>query len=1148
MSDLLSGKIKKISPENVSEDRYNYFKLGEVEPDLGVPLTDNGISSSLANGTRSWLYPASGLSISNNELFVDIETIQIDSNTLNYTSANNLFQAIEEIDQNSYDDIQRRLITVTTDATLIGDGTLNSPLSINANTIVDIIGESVTAEFINDLDIDAATLEGANGAFYLDWNNTANKPSPTIDLNLIGDVIGIANTTLVDLQSGIITIETTISANSVQLGVDTFGDYVESIQTGVGVSIANTGGESAVPIISIGQNVETNSNITFNNGEFTGDLTIAGNLTISGNTVSIEATSLSIEDNLIYLNANNSIANPDLGWSGNYNDGVYAHAGVFRDASDGVFKFFDSYTVEPDISPFINTGHPSFALADVAAKRFFGPVTGNVIGQVSDISNFSTSNLAEGSRLYFTTSRANTAIDLRVNKSFIDNLNVDADTLDGLDSSYYLDYGNLNNKPVIGDGVLTITSSGGISGSVTFTANQIGPSALSLINTDKGSSQNIFKTILVNGQPTITAATNSDSLEFVAGSNITLTTDPITKQITVNSTASSEDNYVETIEFDSDSGTLTLGRTGTLPDLNITIAALSANASLQFAYDLTGSEAPEGAYINLVGGGSTDQVYLKEAGATTITWDDINQTATISSVDTTYQAGAGLNLVGTTFSHNDTSSVSDLFTTPNVYISGLTFDTFGHVTSYSTDTIVDNYVDSISFDGETSTLTLGRTGALSNLSVDLTGLELTETDTLDSVVTRGNTTDKTVFVGSLYANTDIYATTFIGNLNGQVSDISNFNTDSLSEGFTNFYFTEQKVTDLITKEYVDNLDVDAATLGGLVPAYFLNYQNLINTPDSILDFGVIEGTDGDVLVTDGNGNFSFQTVGGAQGEIGYTGSRGGQGEIGYTGSRGDPGLITETADDAPLNPVDGQMWFNTTDGTLNVYYEDGDSGQWVVTSGPPGIGGPVGPIGLGGPLGFTGSKGSVGVVTETSDVAPVGPEDGQMWFNTNDGTLNVYYEDGDSGQWVVTSGPPGIGGPVGPIGFIGSKGFTGSKGDLGIIAETTDDAPLGPLNGQMWFNTTDGTLNVYYEDGDSGQWIVTSGPSGLTGFDGSKGNIGFTGSFGFTGSKGDIGYTGSQGDIGFTGSSGAYAAVGFTGSQGDVSQEVSIAYAIVLGG
>lgn len=52
-------------------------------------------------------------------------------------------------------------------------------------------------------------------------------------------------------------------------------------------------------------------------------------------------------------------------------------------------------------------------------------------------SDLTTSNVSEVSNLYYTVARANTAIDNRVTKSFIDNLGVDASTLDGIDSSTF---------------------------------------------------------------------------------------------------------------------------------------------------------------------------------------------------------------------------------------------------------------------------------------------------------------------------------------------------------------------------------------------------------------------------------------------------------------------------------------------------------------------------------------------------------------------------------------------------------------------------------------------------------------------------------------------------------------------------------------
>lgn len=61
-------------------------------------------------------------------------------------------------------------------------------------------------------------------------------------------------------------------------------------------------------------------------------------------------------------------------------------------------------------------------------------------------------------------------------------------------------------------------------------------------------------------------------------------------------------------------------------------------------------------------------------------------TETVTDTNTTYTAGSGLTLTGTSFSHTDTSSASNLTASSRTYVTGLTFDTYGHVTGYTTGT------------------------------------------------------------------------------------------------------------------------------------------------------------------------------------------------------------------------------------------------------------------------------------------------------------------------------------------------------------------------------------------------------------------------------------------------------------------------------
>lgn len=106
--------------------------------------------------------------------------------------------------------------------------------------------------------------------------------------------------------------------------------------------------------------------------------------------------------------------NQDLGLVGNYNlpDAPYSHAGFFRDASDQKFKVFNKY--DPEVTGDINTSDPSFELGTMVANTFegnlTGNVTGNVTGTVSDISNHSTTDLSEGDNLYYTKVRVDSDI------------------------------------------------------------------------------------------------------------------------------------------------------------------------------------------------------------------------------------------------------------------------------------------------------------------------------------------------------------------------------------------------------------------------------------------------------------------------------------------------------------------------------------------------------------------------------------------------------------------------------------------------------------------------------------------------------------------------------------------------------------------
>lgn len=96
--------------------------------------------------------------------------------------------------------------------------------------------------------------------------------------------------------------------------------------------------------------------------------------------------------------------------------------------------------------------------------------------------------------------------------------------------------------------------------------------------------------------------------------------------------------------------------------------------------------------------------------------------------------------------------------------------------------------------------------------------------------------------------------------------------------------------------------------------------------------------------------------------------------------------------------------------------------------------------------------------TATGNTAPTNPQDGDQWFDTSDGTLYVYFNDGSSSQWVGVSGPQGPAGATGAAGADGSSvtsyantgSFPSSNNTVGDFAFATDKKALYTWDGNEW--------------------------------------------------------------------------------------------------
>jgi len=100
-----------------------------------------------------------------------------------------------------------------------------------------------------------------------------------------------------------------------------------------------------------------------------GNLTVAGNLTVTGTTTTVNSTVTSVGDSMFeFANQNTSADLIDIGFYGNYNDGLSdggasEYTGLFRDASDSTWKLFDGLEAEPSTT--VNVSGTGYALADL---------------------------------------------------------------------------------------------------------------------------------------------------------------------------------------------------------------------------------------------------------------------------------------------------------------------------------------------------------------------------------------------------------------------------------------------------------------------------------------------------------------------------------------------------------------------------------------------------------------------------------------------------------------------------------------------------------------------------------------------------------------------------------------------------------------
>ena len=137
---------------------------------------------------------------------------------------------------------------------------------------------------------------------------------------------------------------------------------------------------------------------------------------------------------------------------------------------------------------------------------------------------------------------------------------------------------------------------------------------------------------------------------------------------------------------------------------------------------------------------------------------------------------------------------------------------------------------------------------------------------------------------------------------------------------------------------------------------------------------------------------------------------------------------------------------------------------------------------------------TVAVVSPT--VPPTG-NNGDIWYNSNLGIAYVYYDDGNTGQWVelISSPPENNINSINDINDVNIAGVLDGQvlsyddanaewinTTIDVSATTIDDvAPTGPQQGDAWFDSSSGYLYIFYDDGNgAGQWVEVKANSADT--------------------------------------------------------------------
>jgi hypothetical protein len=409
----------------VKRDSSGNFSAGTITADLTGDVT--GTVSSISNHDTDALSEGS-----TNQYFTDTRArnaisvsgdLSYDASTgvISYTDAGVSLSGFDTDDLNEgvtnlyYTDarVDTEIDNYVTGGTgvSVNSGTISIGQSVGtsdnvtfASVTADVTGtvSSLSNHDTDDLSEGASNLYFTTGRIdsHLTGGTGIEYTSGTIDLANTAVTAGSYGssteipTFTVDAQGRLTAASTASISTDLDIAGDTGTDTISlasdtlTFTGGTGVS---TSASAGVVTIDIGQAVGTTDDVTFNdvtvNGTLNSDditatnITVAGNLTVTGTTTTVNSTTISVTDPLIFVgNDNNTTDAVDLGIFGMYDSSGDKYAGIFRDASDGKWKLFKDLQSAPTTT--VNVSGTGYTVATLVAN-LEGSLSGGTVSGLS---------------------------------------------------------------------------------------------------------------------------------------------------------------------------------------------------------------------------------------------------------------------------------------------------------------------------------------------------------------------------------------------------------------------------------------------------------------------------------------------------------------------------------------------------------------------------------------------------------------------------------------------------------------------------------------------------------------------------------------------------------------------------------------------